>query len=857
MLLLRVLLFAALSFASLAARAADPSTIVTREGTVIVQVEDDFQHARSQTRYFLVDRRTSERVELRLSPEQSKRVRFGQELRVRGKQHAKVLEADPDAAAVAVLSGTTSLVAPAASPTTARRLLTFIVDITDGSGNAYAVDTTCDASQVLADELFGSQTGGLNVDGCYRDASYDLLGFGGSSYPGTGMDVVRVAITDPSPSLASVCNVDLWASSADAAAVARGVDLDAYQHRMYVLPAGTTGCLWGGLAFVGCAPGACRSWVHAYGAFPCGYPDIIAHELGHNLGLLHARIGTCVYCDTSDLMGYGLGRLRTFNAPHKDYLGWLGADRIVDGTGDGVFTISALGMQSPPFPQVVKIFPPSGGPIWLSYRAPIGYDAQLEDQYLNSLQVHRAEEAESILVGQVSDGGTLFAESINLLVKPLSHTADSATFEVQYGHGFSLSPSSLAFGSQQLGVASPAQSVTVLSTGTAPVAITSIDVGGGPASTEFAQTNNCGSPVPAGASCTINVTFKPSSPGSKETNLIVGASGGIDTKYVSLTGTGVGAAYTLSTTSLAFGNQLLNIASSAKTITVRSTGVTALPITSIAIGGTAPGQFAQTNNCGTSLAAGASCAIRVTFKPTSTGAKTATLKLTAGGAAGTKSASLSGTGVKAVYSLSPTALGFGNQPLNLISSAKTITLANTGGTIVPITSISIGGSTPGQFAQTNTCGTSLAAGASCAIKVTFKATSTGAKAAILSVVAAGGGGIKSVTLSGTGVRSTFSVAPTALSFGNVARNTASTAKTVKVTNTGTVLLPISSIAIAGTNPGQFTRTSNCPARVAIGGSCAVSVVFKPTSAGAKSATLQVNPGGGAALKSVALTGNGV
>jgi hypothetical protein len=45
--------------------------------------------------------------------------------------------------------------------------------------------------------------------------------------------------------------------------------------------------------------------------------------------------------------------------------------------------------------------------------------------------------------------------------------------------------------------------------------------------------------------------------------------------------------------------------------------------------------------------------------------------------------------------------------------------------------------------------------------------------------------------------------------------------------------------------------------VAIGGSCTVSVVFKPTSTGAKSATLQVTPGGGAAPKSVALSGTGI
>ena len=213
--------------------------------------------------------------------------------------------------------------------------------------------------------------------------------------------------------------------------------------------------------------------------------------------------------------------------------------------------------------------------------------------------------------------------------------------------------------------------------------------------------------------------------------------------------------------------------------------------------------------------------------------------------------------IRSSYTLSTSSLVLGNQPLNLASSAKTITLRNTGVTVLPIMSVAIGGTNPLQFAQTNNCGASVAVGAACAIKVTFKPTSTGSKLATLSVTAGGGAGTKTTVLLGTGVRSTFSVSTTALSFGKVARSATSTSKAVKISNTGGVVLPISSIVLAGTNPGQFARTTNCPARVAVGGSCTVSVVFKPTSTGAKSATLQVTPGGGAALKSVALSGTGI
>ena len=253
----------------------------------------------------------------------------------------------------------------------------------------------------------------------------------------------------------------------------------------------------------------------------CGYPDILAHELGHNLGLGHARTAnidgtaSCTYCDTSDFMGYGLGTLRAINAPHKDYMGWLGGGRVVDGAAGGAFTISALGMQDPPSPQVVKIVPPSGSPYWLSYRAPIGYDAQLESRYFNTLHVHRSEYGgDSYLVAQLADGATHFDENLNLTVRQISHTADSTTFDVQYGPAFSLSAGSLEFGNQLLNLPASVQTITLLSNGGTALPITSIAIGGANAY-QFAQTNNCGTSLAPGASCAIEVAFKPTSAGRR------------------------------------------------------------------------------------------------------------------------------------------------------------------------------------------------------------------------------------------------------------------------------------------------------------------------------------------------------
>src|SRR5262249_12484374 len=114
------------------------------------------------------------------------------------------------------------------------------------------------------------------------------------------------------------------------------------------------------------------------------------------------------------------------------------------------------------------------------------------------------------------------------------------------------------------------------------------------------------------------------------------------------------------------------------------------------------------------------------------------------------------TGVKGLYvlqgtvlTLNPRSLAFGNQPINTISAPKAVTVTNTNAKAVRIPSIALTGANAGQFASTNNCGESLAGHATCTINVKFKPTTKGAKSATLNVNG-GGGGLRSVTLAGTG-----------------------------------------------------------------------------------------------------------
>jgi uncharacterized repeat protein (TIGR03803 family) len=204
----------------------------------------------------------------------------------------------------------------------------------------------------------------------------------------------------------------------------------------------------------------------------------------------------------------------------------------------------------------------------------------------------------------------------------------------------------------------------------------------------------------------------------------------------------------LSPASVAFGAIGVGVTSPVRKVTLTNTGTASLSISSIAITGADPGDFAQTHTCGASLAAGASCTISVTFAPAATGARSASLSVTDGAAGSPQKVALSGVGTTA--KLSPLAVAFGSVSVGTKTAAKIVTLTNEGTTSLSITSITITGPDAGDFAQTHTCGSSLAAGAGCTISVTFTPATTGLRTAAIAVADNAAGSPQKTTLSGTG-----------------------------------------------------------------------------------------------------------
>jgi Abnormal spindle-like microcephaly-assoc'd, ASPM-SPD-2-Hydin len=203
-------------------------------------------------------------------------------------------------------------------------------------------------------------------------------------------------------------------------------------------------------------------------------------------------------------------------------------------------------------------------------------------------------------------------------------------------------------------------------------------------------------------------------------------------------------------------------------------------------------------------------------------------------------------------------------------TAAVVTMTNTGTNPLPVSTVTLAGGNPDQFAiSADTClGATLTeapvaggVGGSCTISVSFTPTSQGNKTGRI-VVTSGATTLTTPTigiLTGTGIRPTAGLSPNPLAFGSQGVNT-STTQTILYTNTSAA----SSVTIAmvtvvgGGTPPQFTATGCVNTAVAAGTSCAITVTFTPTSAGAQAATLTVrDTAGGAANATAALTGTGI
>lgn len=456
------------------------------------------------------------------------------------------------------------------------------------------------------------------------------------------------------------------------------------------------------------------------------------------------------------------------------------------------------------------------------------------------------------------------------------------------------STNALVFGNQRKGTTSAAQTVTLVNNGGATLHLAASNAlvvsGSNPPDYAVVSGTTCANGLAiaaSGGSCVVRLTFSPSTTGMEGAALTFtddsqGVAG--STQQVALMGTGVFPQATLSTPSLGFGNQPVNQTSAPMAVMLTNNGSDTLHLAAtnaVAISGTNGADFAVvagTTTCtnGAALSAsGGFCVINLTFTPPSPGNRSATLIITDDASPTTQTVGLSGMGATGVVILSPATLDFGNQRTGTASSAKSLTLFNSGNSSIQLAAanaVTVNGANSIDFALAagTTCTNALSLapapgpGNSCIINFTFTPGATGARSATVTVTDNASPGTQTASLKGTGVFPQASPSSPSINFQNQVVHTTSGAMAVTLTNGGSDVLhldPSAAVAISGTNASDFaiasgSTCSNGSSIPANGGTCIVNLTFTPGAVNGRTATLTFTDDANPATQNVTLNGTG-
>jgi len=281
----------------------------------------------------------------------------------------------------------------------------------------------------------------------------------------------------------------------------------------------------------------------------------------------------------------------------------------------------------------------------------------------------------------------------------------------------SLTPSALEYSSLQIGTTSTSQQVLLRNMGSTSLTIATSQMSG-----DFAETGNCGTSVPAAGSCQFSITFTPTTAGSRTGSLSITDDTAGSPHIVTLTGTGVGAVAHFSASSVTFPGMPVGSSSTAQTVTLTNQGDTTLNITNMQVSG----DFSQTNNCGSTLGAAASCTFNLTFTPTASGSRTGALTITDSAAGSPQSLPLAGSGVD--FSLTSSS---SSATVNAGGTASyTLTLTPVGGTFSSNITVTCSGAP--QFSTCNLVPVAVTPGSNPAT-VNLSVVTTSSSAALIPV----------------------------------------------------------------------------------------------------------------------------
>lgn len=380
---------------------------------------------------------------------------------------------------------------------------------------------------------------------------------------------------------------------------------------------------------------------------------------------------------------------------------------------------------------------------------------------------------------------------------------------------------------------------------------------------EFARsTDGCvGQTVTASGTCTITLRFTPGAPGTRTAVLTVGGTG-VTPVTVNLSGLGQAQALLQLSTNLVDFGSVVNGTPSTTTISVTNRGD--VPSGTPSFGMMPPGVFGvSSNTCGTSIGAGITCIVTLSFTPAAAGAQSATFTASAmpGGA---PTATVQGTGIApGALSISPTTRDFGSVVLMQSGGFQDFTIRNTGGSNLATPSVMVGGSFASSFVSSNnTCTVALVPNATCSVRITFTPQTTGSLTGFVS--ATSGSNTAQATLSGVGqAPASLSFTQPSTTFFTIVAGQTST-QNFTLANEGDVPSGVVSFAFSGAGASSYSiQSSTCSGNaVPAHGSCTGVILYSPTASGTHTATLTASamPGGpalysitGSAISPAALT----
>ena len=473
--------------------------------------------------------------------------------------------------------------------------------------------------------------------------------------------------------------------------------------------------------------------------------------------------------------------------------------------------------------------------------------------------------AASVVFTPAAGGGRSAALSLphDATGSPLSIPLSGSGVAPQPGR--TLSVTSLALGSVKTGAQTLSKAVTVTSSGTAPLTIGTLTLGGTAPSHFLIASDECsGASLAPGLTCRVTMRAAPTTFGSKSASLSIPTNAG--GASVSLSTSGISTVYSVSPMPVSLGTQAVGAAvgaASSQTIRLTNVASSSLSVTNVSIGGLDPAHFALTANAcsGRSLPRTAFCEIEITFAPTSGGFKdSGAVFATNRGQIGAPAAGIGTTDPEPQAGLSSSSLTFGSTPPGSTADTQTLTVTNTGTANLVVGTVTIGGSA--EFGKpSDTCsGATVAPAATCAVGVNFSPVTEGTKNATLSIPSNAAGSPHAVALSGVSAAPAPAVglSTSALSFGSVAPGSTAPTQTLTVTNTGTANLVVGSVTLGGSNAAEFGKPSDtCSgATVAPAATCTVGVNFAPVTTGAKTAAVSIPSNAAGSPHAVALSGTG-